>query len=200
TDVIDEIDDKKDNIDLNSQDTTLVNNLTDTKQYTHIFNPKTLDITKFDKLRELQKEDPIYGNIIFYLENGMFRDNYSFSDNIKKQLQNNEYKISKNKYLVYKSSRKNRVSNNYRIVIPTELKNELILLYHNKYIHQGVNKLTMLIRLKYYWHNMYNDIYELVNKCEVLQKGKSGVHHKAHHTSTRHLQLKDELNTNHNAP
>src|SRR5690606_10671386 len=57
----------------------------------------------------------------------------------------------------------------------------------------GVNKLTMLMRLKYYWHNMYNDIYELVNSCQVCQKGKTGVHHKAQLTSTRVLQFNDEL-------
>src|SRR5690606_4970672 len=114
----------------------------------HIFNKVTLQVEDTAELIKYQTEDPLLGNIIFYLNNGTWRDE-TIDNIIRIQAERGEYIISKNKgILLYKSNRKNNMNQNYRIVIPQKLISNLLDYYHNKYIHNGINKLQFQLRKK----------------------------------------------------
>src|SRR5690606_3286492 len=113
---------------------------------------------------------------------------------IRIQAERGEYIISKNKgILLYKSNRKNNMNQNYRIVIPQKLISNLLDYYHNKYIHNGINKLQFQLRKKYYWLNMYNDTKDFVNQCEVCQQGKTVKQHKTKLMLTSVRDFNDEV-------
>src|SRR5690606_33219069 len=141
---IDNVDDEyKDNYKLNEDEIDADDIITQNKQkeLQHIFNKTTLQVENTSELIKCQNEDAILGNIIFYITNGSWRDE-TIDNVIRIQAERGEYIISKNKgILMYKSNRKNNINPNYRIVIPQKLIANLLDYYHNKYIHNGINKL-----------------------------------------------------------
>ena len=53
--------------------------------------------------------------------------------------------------------------------IPYHIKMAVIKQYHSDNGHMGIDKTSDTLRLKYYWLNMYKELYEYVNKCVTCQ-------------------------------
>ena len=56
-----------------------------------------------------------------------------------------------------------------RTYIPYHIKNALIKQYHDDNGHMGVDKVFDSLRLKYYWPNMYKELYDYVTNCVPCQ-------------------------------
>ena len=56
-----------------------------------------------------------------------------------------------------------------RTYIPYHIKNALIKQYHDDNGHMGVDKAFDNLRLKYYWPNMYKELYDYVTNCVTCQ-------------------------------
>ena len=56
-----------------------------------------------------------------------------------------------------------------RLYIPEQLKQSVILEYHDYNGHMGIDKTFDAIRGKYYWPCMYKELYKYVNSCVTCQ-------------------------------
>ena len=56
-----------------------------------------------------------------------------------------------------------------RTYIPAHLKKAVIEQYHDNNGHMGIDKTFDALRLKYYWPNMYKELYDYVNNCVTCQ-------------------------------
>ena len=63
-------------------------------------------------------------------------------------------------------------SETWRIVIPIELKIEIIKLTHIKLGHPGVYKTATYLKRYYYWRTMTRDVKKLVLSCDLCQRVK----------------------------
>jgi hypothetical protein len=65
-----------------------------------------------------------------------------------------------------------------QLCIPNTLKAEVMLAYHDSLMagHQGFDRTYHLIRLKYYWGNMYAEIKQYVASCKDCQLNKRDAH------------------------
>ena len=59
----------------------------------------------------------------------------------------------------------------FRLYIPSHLKKLVIEQYHDKNGHMGIEKTYNSIKDKYYWPNMYKELYQHVNSCVICQRG-----------------------------
>ena len=56
-----------------------------------------------------------------------------------------------------------------RTYIPYHIKMVVIKQYHDDNGHMGIDKTFDALRLKYFWPNMYKELYEYVNNCVICQ-------------------------------
>ena len=63
-------------------------------------------------------------------------------------------------------------NNSWKIVIPSEIKKELISQTHSKLGHPGVYKTWLYIKRFYFWKAMKKDIKKFVKSCDVCQRVK----------------------------
>ena len=59
-----------------------------------------------------------------------------------------------------------------QLVVPRELRELLLQQYHEKYCHIGPDKMYNTIRNKYFWQNMYVDVFNWARACAECQMGK----------------------------
>jgi len=60
----------------------------------------------------------------------------------------------------------------YKAYVPTELRQKLLLTFHENFGHPGINKTTQLINPYYWWPNIRKDIHEHVTSCKTCQLAK----------------------------
>lgn len=56
-----------------------------------------------------------------------------------------------------------------RLYIPEQLKNSVVMQYHDHNGHMGIDKTFEAIKQKYYWPNAYKELYDYVSKCITCQ-------------------------------
>ena len=61
-----------------------------------------------------------------------------------------------------------------QLVIPSNLKTTVMKSYHGSHMagHQGIDRTYQLIRRKYFWQSMYQDVVNYVKTCEICQQSK----------------------------
>ena len=52
-----------------------------------------------------------------------------------------------------------------RLYIPEHIRNALIIQFHENNGHTGIDKTYDAIKGKYYWPNMYKELYKYVSSC-----------------------------------
>ena len=57
-----------------------------------------------------------------------------------------------------------------RLVVPKQLRSNVITQFHDHNGHMGVDKTFDNIKLRYYWINLYKDISEHIAKCNTCSK------------------------------
>jgi hypothetical protein len=167
--------------------------LTEVKDETHITHDNTTitpsvdtSISDSNKIKSLQRQDPILKPIIDYLETSELPENITDVTQIPHY--NPAYKL-KNWILYYDSSAENdkvpsryntrtthRVyDTTYRLVIPKTLHSTLLKEYHDGTCgaHLGINKTYEKIKNKYYWETMYSDIKNYISSCDKCERRKT---------------------------
>ena len=56
-----------------------------------------------------------------------------------------------------------------RLIIPNHMKKIVLTQFHDENGHMGVQKTFDLIRQKYFWSNLYKEVYKYVSECTVCQ-------------------------------
>ena len=65
-----------------------------------------------------------------------------------------------------------------QMVIPTNLRQEVLYAYHDNNSHQGTDRLFAAIQPKYWWSNQFMDCKSYVKNCTVCQQAKRHYHAK----------------------
>ena len=66
-----------------------------------------------------------------------------------------------------------------QLVVPRELRELILKSYHDKYCHISGDKMYNTIRTKFFWINMYTDVFQWCKTCLECQSGKAGAHTRA---------------------
>ena len=121
-------------------------------------------------IKQLQNSDPFIKQYIDYIKYKILSDDQTNNINI---ITNCNFMIIENDllYHLYHPS-KNKKKRNYlrkRLVVPNVLITTILDYYHDYELagHLGFEKTYLKIRDRYYWNNMYNDIKNYVNSCDV---------------------------------
>ena len=65
-----------------------------------------------------------------------------------------------------------------QMVIPTNLRQEVLYAYHDNNSHQGTDRLFAAIQPKYWWSNQFTDCKSYVKNCTICQQAKRHYHAK----------------------
>jgi hypothetical protein len=139
-----------------------------------------------DSIKVQQQADQELMKIIDYLKKGELPENMSDKECKKFIAESHEYVLDAEDELLYhlylprgKGLRANRIVK--QLVVPTTLKHEILLNYHDSLLtgHGGFDRTFHLIRLKYYWTRMYNEIREYVKSCQQCQQNKKSAQNPA---------------------
>lgn len=60
----------------------------------------------------------------------------------------------------------------WKIVVPPDQMNQLVIDEHNKIMHLGFEKTLQRIKMKYYWPKMNIDVRKILNKCATCKESK----------------------------
>jgi len=118
-------------------------------------------------LQKLQQEDPYVSKVLTLMEVGKepkYKDYRLEHNNVKKCLTHwNQLKIVNG--LLYRIVTENGISREL-LVIPTSLKQLIMSQMHTMSGHQGIERTISLIRSRYYWPTISNDVTALVKTCD----------------------------------
>ena len=97
------------------------------------------------------------------------KNNYKLFDDInkyyKKLYDNNEIKLLNGIICV-------KIKDNWKVLVPSSLKNKIISNIHNEILHHGYNKLVNKIKEKYYWMGLFKDVKLFLKACLVCQSNR----------------------------
>ena len=160
------------------------NRFTDIKDYPFtkdVINHRTWQINS-TIIRDHMKDDPLANIILHYLEYGDIIEQ-DLSPQFRSFLTRGHFRLSRRKLIIYSTFDKynitsaRRAHNKYnRIYIPLKLRQTLLARYHDRFIHQGINKMYQSVSMSFYWPRMKDDIEEFVNNCLTCQKCKPNFH------------------------
>jgi len=143
--------------------------------------------TNAQSVQDQQRADSKLMKIIDYIENQKLPTDLNNGDERRFIADSHEYVVDDDGLLYHlytprgKGLRADRLIK--QLVVPDSLKHEVLLGYHDSLLagHQGFDRTYHLIRLKYYWLRMYNEIKQYVTSCLECQLNKTDKHsrHKA---------------------
>jgi predicted aspartyl protease len=131
-------------------------------------------------VKDQQRSDKDLIQIIDYLGEGVLPDKLSEKETRKFIAESHDYVLDSDDELLYhlycprgKGPRANRILK--QLVVPETLKHDILLNYHDSLLigHGGFDRTYHLIRLKYFWKRMYNEIGQYVKSCQDCQKNKA---------------------------
>ena len=65
-----------------------------------------------------------------------------------------------------------------QVVIPTSLRSTILTEFHDSLGHFAFDRTYNALKAKYYWPNMYRDVYEYTHSCDMCQRAKPHYHSK----------------------
>ena len=164
----------------------------------NLLNPRNWHLNT-DLIRKHMINDPIANIIEHYIEYDILFDD-ELDTSLIHFLKNGHFRKSRSGLIIFSTINKynitpQRLQNNKynRIYIPVKLRTSLIARYHDKFIHNGINKLYTTLRRTFYWPCMKSDIKDLVDSCLTCQKCKPNTN--PHKTSFGVLQTLYPNNT-----
>ena len=130
-------------------------------------------------ISELQMEDADLNLYINYLQKSELPDDDKLARKI--MLECNDYVMDREiLYHIYYPRGKGHKSDRVvkQLVVPKSLRDDVLLAYHDALMscHQGIERTFHMIRLKYFWTSMYNDIDFYVRSCQSCQQNKRQYH------------------------
>ena len=125
-------------------------------------------------IMSMYANDQILKTIMKNLKHKQIQDN-----NISKIIQsldnnNNNNNSQAQFYQVYQNIlfQRGKDNENWCIVVPYSIKNELVIATHEKLGHPGVYKTLLYLSRYYYWRNMKQDVKRIVLSCDLCQRVK----------------------------
>lgn len=134
-------------------------------------------------VKDQQRADPKLAPIIAYLTQKQLPENLTDKQLTLFIAESHEFVVDSDDDLLYhlyyprgKGLRADRLVK--QLVVPETLKHEILLSYHDSLLvgHGGFDRTYHLIRLKYYWAQMYNQIKLYVKSCQECQQNKRESH------------------------
>ena len=139
--------------------------------------------TESRSVQDLQKSDRNLKMIIDYLNEEKLPADMTDIEQRRFIAESHEYVIDPDDNLLYhlyyprgKGIKANRVVK--QLVVPESLKHDVMLSYHDSLLggHQGFDRTFHLIRLKYFFKQMYGQIKQYVQSCRKCQLNKRDFH------------------------
>ena len=134
-------------------------------------------------VKQQQLDDCKLSPIIKYLKQDKLPSDLSEDKEHKFIAESHEYVVDPDDgllyHMYYPRSRGPRVDRLVKqLCVPNTLKPDIMLAYHDGLMsgHQGFDRTFHLIRLKYYWRNMYAEIKQYVASCKDCQLNKRDAH------------------------
>lgn len=113
---------------------------------------------KLQLLKEMTKEDPVLVLIINFCQTQWPKNNKNLSPNVKKYWSVKDYLTTAENLLFLHN----------KIVVPSKLRNEMLMQIHEG--HCGIEKCKSRARQLLYWPNMNQDIEMYIRKCKICEK------------------------------
>ena len=134
-----------------------------------------VDFTDFGNEMDISMEQKDDSNLMQYIE-------YLANNKLPEDDKTARLVISKSQdmvisdgvlYNIYQPRGKN-VPPIKQLVVPSNLKTTVMKSYHGNHMagHQGIDRTYQIIRRKYFWQSMYQDVVNYVKSCEVCQQSK----------------------------
>ena len=122
-------------------------------------------------IMEMHSDDPSLRSIIKNLKNSQTND--EFCKYVAEKIESNDNQIME-KFSIHKKVlfHRNRNNNSWNIVVPSEIKQSIIKITHEKLGHPGVYKTLMYLKKFYYWKGMSKDVKKYVITCDLCQRVK----------------------------
>ena len=143
--------------------------------------------TSSSSVKDQQRSDPELLKIVKYIEDQKLPQGISEEEERRFIADSHDYVVDDDGLLYHlytprgKGLRADRLVK--QLVVPASLKHDVLLSYHDSLLagHQGFDRTYHLIRLKYFWLRMYNEIKQYVKSCLQCQQNKKDKHsqHKA---------------------
>ena len=133
---------------------------------------------EFSELSDLQRQCPDSKDIYSYLEDNSLPDDNALARRILLQAENYTL-IDGILYHLYHPRRKNQKEAEpvtKQLVIPRSLRKEILVSFHDRLCHAGVDRLYATIRRRYYFVRLYTDCCECVASCTECQRSKRPIH------------------------
>lgn len=129
-----------------------------------------------DTIQRLQREDDQLKQMIDYIEKNILPDDRKEARVIIMEAQDHLIDEGILYHLWYPrtgGTKNQRVVK--QVVVPKVLRNDILLANHDSLLagaHQGIDRTYQLIRYRYYWPHMYNDIVQYTKTCLECQASK----------------------------
>jgi len=128
-----------------------------------------------ERLREIQRDDGTYTDIIQYLADNILPDDKTIAQRVI--LESQHYVLDEGiLYHVFNPRRQNIRPTDIpkQLAVPELLRTDILKAYHDSALagHQGFDRTYMLIRHKYFWPGMYTFIQRWVSTCLECQTAK----------------------------
>ena len=121
-----------------------------------------------ETLREMQVQDQVIGPVLTAFEADQkvpIQRRKELPRRSKLLLKHWDKMVFKNGIL-HKRIQDNVRGNRLQLLVPEGLQSKLIKEYHDQLGHQGVDRVDSLVRQKYFWPGLYNDIKEHLESCQ----------------------------------
>ena len=120
-----------------------------------------------DQLHHLQREDPHLSRVLYYVEKASEPHHKEYKNEhseVKKYLRHWKQLKIKNDIL-YRVLEENNVTKHI-LIIPNKLKDTVLQQMHTMSGHQGIDKTLSLVRSRYYWSTLNQDVTDFVKQCK----------------------------------
>ena len=124
-----------------------------------------------ETLREMQVQDQVIGPVLrdFEADQKVPIERRKDLPRQSKLLLKHWHKMVLKNGILHKRIQDNVRGNRLQLLMPKGLQSKLIEEYHDQLGHQGVDRMDLLVRQKYFWPGLYNDIKEQLDSCTVAK-------------------------------
>lgn len=128
-------------------------------------------------LRMLQESDSDIGRILSLWRQKNFpslEDRRSFAKNSLTLLRQWDHLVEREGVLYRSISRLDGREETFQLLLPTELRTDVLRWLHQEHGHQGIECTTELVRQHCYWPGIAEDVVQWYKSCERCQSAKDG--------------------------
>ena len=136
----------------------------------------TLPRLTSEQLLEKQQLDPVLGRVLFFWDKGQ---KPAFKEQKKEVKEVRDFlkywsRCTMVKGLLYRKIKESRTGRTiYQLLVPENLRQQILESVHNKLGHQGAERTEMILRERCFWPRMSKSIADWIGNCERCRLAKS---------------------------